>query len=185
MGKHRGREKITVETLLQLKRNERPASDFWESFDQDFHRRRLNALVRKPSLGDYIWHHGIKALAFGIPALLLVGLTVFWSQTQSPANRQLLVADETPALTTANLVEEEQAGAFAGPRPAVKTSLSSSQFVLDAIEHNASGAANFRKVLYTPAIRLSTPTGASYVRDNLSSSSYQVTTADLKLGRNF
>ena len=68
--------------------------------------------------------------------------------------------------------------------PQMPTDLSSSQFVVDAIEDTPSSM-NFRKVLYTPAIRLSAPSGAFYVRDNMSSSNYRVTTADMKLGRNF
>jgi hypothetical protein len=61
----------------------------------------------------------------------------------------------------------------------------SSQFVVDAIEDTSRNGLNFRKVLYTPAIHLSAPSGSFYVKDSFSSRNYQVTTADVKLGRNF
>lgn len=43
------RKVITVESLLQLKRHERPAPEFWEGFDRRFEQKRLQALVRRPS----------------------------------------------------------------------------------------------------------------------------------------
>lgn len=37
--------RVTLEQLLQLKRNERPAPEFWENFDRELRRRQLAAVV--------------------------------------------------------------------------------------------------------------------------------------------
>lgn len=41
--------KVTVESLLQLKRTERPAADFWVSFERELRQKQLSALVEKRS----------------------------------------------------------------------------------------------------------------------------------------
>lgn len=43
------RKVITVESLLQLKRHERPPAEFWEGFERRFEQKRLQALVQRPS----------------------------------------------------------------------------------------------------------------------------------------
>jgi len=178
---------ITLETLLHVKREERPDLDFWNSFDSSFERRRLNALVERKTLFERFWSPTIRALAFSAPALLLVGASAFWIRSHVPVDSveaglrpsPLHVSDapvkaDGNALTGTVLASTElEAGA-------------SNQFVVDAMfEDHSNRSMNFRKVLYTPAIRLSIPTGASYVKDSMTSRKYGVTTADMKLGRNF
>ena len=187
MGSDQGKEKITVETLLQLKRNEKPAEDFWDNFEKDFHRRRLNALMEKGTRSAIGFISLFKALAFALPALLLVGATVFWSRSsEQPLSRAVTASSEPVVFDSGEaLAQVEIAQPEAAAIPDFSPGRVSNQFVLDAIQTSPSSGASFRKVLYTPAIRLSPSNGASYVRDNLSSSDYRVTTADLKLGRNF
>ena len=190
MAGHNGKQKITLEQLLELKRHERPGGEFWDSFEHDFQRRRLHALVEKGAIRESIWNPVLKAVAFGMPALLLIGFAMFWSRTEtSPVPTSPLFVEETASLQAAPASPESLPGrratAAEDRRPAIRTDLASSQFVVDAIQSESGPAMSFTKVLYTPAIRLSTPSGASYVRDNLSSSQYQVTSAELKLGRNF
>lgn len=187
MSSKQDRQKVTVETLLRFKKNERPKEDFWDSFEQDFDRRRLHALVERPTWHGLIVSPVFKALALGIPTFALVALAFIWTPEKAPAPRPLVVQNNLGATEKVSLPEETVAQAAVVPSFAMSldTSRASNQFVLDAIEDKPSSSARFRKVLYTPAIRLTVPTGASYVRDNLSSSSYNVTTADVKLGRNF
>jgi len=187
MASRKNKPDITIESLLRLKRNERPGGEFWDSFEEDFQRRRLNSLVEQPSMGDSLWSPGLKALVFGLPALLLVALTVLWAPRESLTRSQLALANSAPALVTGSIDLTEKPIVSIEPErmPAVSTSMASSQFVVDAIENTPSAGVNFRKVLYTPAISLSAPSGASYVRDSMSSGSYRVTTANVKLGRNF
>lgn len=187
MANRKEKPDITLESLLQLKREERPSGEFWDSFERDFERRRLNALVEKPTLRDTILGPGMRALVFGVPVLLFVGLATFWTPRESLIQPAFAAAGNPPALATGSLEVTEESGhleAVEALAP-VNMNLASNQFVVDAIEETPGSSMNFRKVLYTPAIRLSAPSGASYVRDSMSSSDYRVTTADLKLGRNF
>lgn len=185
MASRKNKPDVTLEALLKLKREERPGGEFWDSFERDFQRRRLHALVEKPAFSDILWNPVMRTLAIGLPALLLVAVSVFWSQGRLTSHQDTLAATTAPTLDTGSVKTTEVAtAAEVQVLPELPTNLSSSQFVVDAIEDNSSSM-NFRKVLYTPAIRLSSPTGAFYVRDNMSSSNYQVTTADMKLGRNF
>jgi len=182
------RQKVTVETLLHLKKNERPKAEFWDSFEQDFDRRRLHALVERPSWRDIIISPAFKAFALGIPALALVALAFVWTPVESPAPSPLVLGNGTDlaenlSLPTVDIIAK--AAVVPSMDMNLDTSRTSNQFVLDAIQNKSGSTARFRKVLYTPAIRLTIPSGASYVRDNLSSSNYKVTTADVKPGRNF
>ena len=186
MASRKDNTEITLESLLKLKKHERPGGDFWDSFDNDFQRRRLNALVEKPTIRDLLWDSGMKALAFGLPALLLVGLSIAWMTDGPVIDENLTASYVAPVLDTGSPVAEAQpAPVLDDVIPQIRTSMASSQFVVDAIQESPSSGMNFRKVLYTPAIRLSAPSGAFYVRDSMSSSNYRVTTADAKLGRNF
>jgi hypothetical protein len=48
MSEHRSDQKITLEDLLRVKRAERPAADFWTSFERELRTRQLAAAVEKP-----------------------------------------------------------------------------------------------------------------------------------------
>jgi len=43
-------KKISLEALLELKKAEKPAPEFWDGFQQDFHQRRLQSMIQKPTL---------------------------------------------------------------------------------------------------------------------------------------
>ena len=185
MANRKDRPDVTLEALLKLKRNERPGGEFWDSFERDFHRRRLHALVEKPAFRDFLWNPLFKSMAIGLPALLLVAAAFMWTPERATPKPSPLAIYEAPVMETgAATSEEKPTRVEASLLQELPTNLSTSQFVVDAIQDTPSSM-NFRKVLYTPAIRLSAPNGAFYVRDNMSSSSYRVTTADVKLGRNF
>ena len=79
MANRKDKPDVTLEALLKLKRNERPGGEFWDSFERDFQRRRLHALVEKPSFSDFIWSPAMKTLAIGLPALMMLALAVVWT----------------------------------------------------------------------------------------------------------
>ncbi|MEX0322861.1 MAG: hypothetical protein AB3N63_11925 [Puniceicoccaceae bacterium] len=187
MAKDHQKEKVTVETLLRIKRDERPGADFWESFESDFQRRRLNALVESSSKRNPFWMPGLRTVAIGLPALLLAVGGLFWTQTDVPSGVQIAVVENVPELVAEGFVAQADPAPVREVEvlPEFDTSVASSQFVVDAIQPSQTKSHNFRKVLYTPAIRLTAPRGASYVRDSMSTSNYRVTTADFKQGRNF
>ena len=188
MGNLNEKETVTLETLLRLKRSERPADDFWDAFENDFHRRRLNSLVEKKPLRSSFLNPFFKAVAVGMPALLITGLAFFWIQspevsTSNPGTANAIAfAENDPSAS--DMKREEIPGSKLTAL-AINEGPLVSQFVVDAIQNETDRPVNFRKVLYTPAIHLSAPNGAFYVKDSLSSRNYSVTTADLKLGRNF
>lgn len=180
------KQSVTLEELLQVKRHEKPDPEFWNSFENNFERRRLNALVERKSIFESLWSPTIKALAFSGPALLLFGLSAYWLQNHDALQESRLPSPSPLKVSDVNLAEsslKEQISPAIAPRDIEQ--LATSQFVVDAIEQSGSHPMNFRKVLYTPAIRLSIPNGSSYVKDNMQSRNYGVTTADVKLGRNF
>lgn len=189
MGNNKRKQTVTVEALLRIKRDERPSSDFWSAFEGDFERRRLHALVERGTLRHSLWSSFFKAAVYGMPALLLVAVSGFWIQNSANFS---LEQDALVAGTEPLKVESIDPGQRGNPLSdvadlnlAYSSENLSSQFVVDAIEANPSPRTHFQKVLYTPALHLSAPSGSSYVRDSLSSHNYGVTTVDLKLGRNF
>ncbi len=183
------KQRITVETLLHLKRNERPGPEFWDNFEKDFDRRRLNELVNRPSLYDFLLRPVVRALILGMPVTALIMVALFWKPVERAAPRPVVIEQEFAGVEQAPANELPAAAAPVDP-PAVEmviadTGKVANQFVVDAIQQHNQAGMPFRKVLYTPAIRLSVPSGAFYVRDSFSSNNYKVTTADAKLGRNF
>jgi hypothetical protein len=189
MGNINKKEKVTVEALLRIKRNERPSSDFWNSFENDFERRRLHALVERETLRHSFWNPFLKAAMYGLPALLLVAVSGLWVQNSERfALEQQVVAEGAEPLEVESINLEQRSSALADVTDvnfAYSGERLSSQFVVDAIEASTSPRMNFQKVLYTPALHLAAPSGSSYVRDSLSTNNYGVTKVDLKLGRNF
>ena len=176
MGKNTNKEKVTVEALLRIKRNERPSSDFWNSFENDFERRRLHALLERDTLRHSFWHPALKAAMFGLPAFVILAVSVLWIQNSDRfASEQVAVDEEIAPLTIDALATDQGLNNTSEQDPvsiAYSSENLSSQFVVDAIESNTSASMNFQKVLYTPALHLSAPSGSSYVRDSLSARTY-------------
>ena len=189
MPDNENRHKVTVETLLQLKRSERPNPEFWNNFDRDFDRRRLHELVNRPSIHDILFRPLLRLLAVGMPAAAVIMLTLFWKSSSEPIPEPLVLNNNVTGSEAANepvLFPETETL----PEPVFESAIVSNQqvanqFVLDALQEQNQTSLQFRKILYTPAIRLSVPSGAFYVHDSMSSNAYRVTTADAKLGRNF
>jgi len=69
------RTKVTLEDLLQLKKAERPAAEFWSEFDRELRQKQLLALVEKPS-----WWHGLPSL-FSRRIYLPIGATAILTFT--------------------------------------------------------------------------------------------------------
>jgi hypothetical protein len=178
---------VSLESLLRIKRCEVPDDGFWDSFEKDFNRRRLHSLVKQDQSWR-LWNPLVKWMTVAVPALGLLALGVLgWrgQETSSPILAEVatdqvrLGMEEAPAAVSDAAMSVDIIGS--GP----SAQGLSSQFVMDAIEQRATTTHSFRKVLYTPALEVPVPSGASYVRDTLRSRSYSVTTADYSLGRNF
>jgi hypothetical protein len=178
---------VSLEALLKLKKCEQPDEQFWDSFEQSFHRRRLNSLVERDEHSWRLWNPLVKLMTVAVPALGLLALGLLGSRSHEAASPVLAEVSQEDIL--AHSVPSQQVRPNSGEEALSVFSPSSShlasQFVLDALEERSATTRAFRKVLYTPALQASSPTGASYVRDTLSTRAYRVTTADVKLGRNF
>jgi len=181
---------VSLEALLRLKRNERPSADFWDSFDHDFERRRLHALVESRGSRFTGWNFLLKSLSIVAPVLLVAGVVFLRLETQPDHDSfRVAAAPETVAemenAQTAEAVTAISAASEIGDLIPHGSAVAS-QFIVDTIETESNRRPlNFRKVLYTPAIHLSAPNGAFYVRDNLSSVDFRLSTADMKAGQNF
>jgi len=177
---------VSLEALLRLKRNERPSDDFWDSFDSDFQRRRLRALVEPQASAKPLSSLFLKAFTVAVPLLVVAGLLSVRFENLHQSSPPDIVAgsvESTEGSSPAHQNTEERA-VLGEMLPDAR--IASSQFILDSIEpipHH--GNLTFRKVLYTPALHLSAPRGAFYVRDSFSSNEYKVTTADMTPARNF
>lgn len=189
MPDNENRQKVTVETLLRLKRCERPSPEFWDDFNKDFDRRRLHELVKRPSIYDLLVAPAIRVLALGMPVAAVFMITFLWKPVEKSVPGPLFIGEDVSDVAAVTIEMQPVAEVMDEAQlelASVDTQQMSNQFVLDALQEQSHHAGlRFRKVLYTPAIRLSVPSGAFYVRDSMSSDSYQVTTADAKLGRNF
>lgn len=186
MRKTEEKNSVSLEALLRLKRSERPSEDFWDSFEDDFQRRRLNALVEPQVHLLSGWNPVFRALAVVMPVLIVAGVVFLRLETQSERSQDSLT--QRIADTSEAVVERPSASSREALSPGwlPDTTAVASQFVMDSIEaESRNRSLNFRKVLYTPAIHLSAPSGAFYVRDNLSSVDFQISTAEMKSGRNF
>ena len=92
--------KVFVEDLLRLKRNERPAPEFWTEFERTLRQRQLAALVEKRS-----WWHNLaggygRLFRVGLPlgAAAILAVTFLSSRTQFRTPKDLnTAADERPA----------------------------------------------------------------------------------------
>lgn len=179
---------VSLEMLLQVKRAEQPDGEFWDSFERDFNRRRLNSLVERESRSWRMWSPLTKFMGLAVPALgmLAFGVTGWKSHDVSAPTLAEVSRDDVLAA-----VAKQESAALRTVGEHLQSSLASasdrlsSQFVLDVLEDKTSAKHSFRKVLYTPALQAVSPVGASYVRDSLVPRSYRVTTADAQLGRNF
>jgi len=92
--------KISIESLLELKKAEKPAPEFWDGFQKDFHQRRLQSMIQKRSFMDRL----SGALASRSSLLLplsasAVALFVLAIQVRDPEATQQLEAHFYPVET--------------------------------------------------------------------------------------
>jgi hypothetical protein len=95
--------KITVEHLLRLKRAERPAAEFWATFESEIRTKQLSAIVSKRPWWDRF--SGILAivnrhqLSFGAAAALAMAIAGFRyvsGQPEAPRASQMIVPASAP-----------------------------------------------------------------------------------------
>ncbi len=166
------RKPVTLEKLLQLKREEKPAPEFWESFDKELETRRLRALVeRSPApLWSRLFVMGRHA------ALVLLPIASAAAFAWVVFDRSGGLAPETEP-HVASLVAEPSAspgngiyaseGADSSASQAFAEREMRNQFISDALS-SSSDRAHFQKVLYTPSISaFSQDRAVHYISDSV------------------
>ena len=150
------RKPVTLEKLLQLKREERPTPEFWASFDKELEARRLRALVEPsaPPLWSRLLVMGRYAAFVLLPVASAAAFA--WVFLDRSAN----FAPETEP-QVATLVAESSVAPGSGSVAAEGTgrllpqdfaeSGMRNQFISEALS-STSDRAHFQKVLYTPSI---------------------------------
>lgn len=111
----RGKDSVTLEQLLQLKRSERPDRGFWEEFDREFQRRRLASLVTAEPWYFGAWRVVMVVLRRSAPvgaaaAALAAGYLVFDSRRAEQVAVTPVKFAEVNAETMATVLPEEHLG---------------------------------------------------------------------------
>jgi hypothetical protein len=113
MDKQPNNEKpVTLESLLRLKRHEKPAPEFWNAFEREFKQRQLLASVKRESWSNRIFHavtlrHN-PVVPLTAAALLIFGAFLPVSLLQTAGNRP-----DTLVVHSEGFVEDTASGALA------------------------------------------------------------------------
>jgi hypothetical protein len=94
---------VTVEDLLQLKRAERPAPEFWIAFERDLRAKQLAALVEKRPWWQSLPRAFAGFFRYHLPigATAIVALTFFSARHSQSASRPDAVVEATSAAAVA------------------------------------------------------------------------------------
>lgn len=180
---------VKLEQLLELKKHERPSSEFWESFEKSFERRRLNALVEKPTFSERWIRPLIKLLGVAVPACTALAFYFAYQVDSGNASHRDGISRQAMAmsLTSNDYEEATQSSGSSSAAPDLQIMTAGiPRFVTDAFSNRNSESKHFRKVLYTPSLKSNTGQSAVYVEDPLSNAKeYQISAASYSPGRNF
>lgn len=98
-------QRPTLETLLQLKRAERPAPEFWEKFDRELRQKQLAALVQERRWWQHLhlglprWVYApagaVAALALSVVSVRMV-MPVAEAPVLAPAQRDVVATVQVP-----------------------------------------------------------------------------------------
>jgi hypothetical protein len=194
MGKEKNQPSVSVESLIRLKRCEKPSENFWNDFDRDFQRRRLNALVETSS-SFHMPGSLLRWVSLALPAVCLGIFGTFWMNHHIPVSAQPAGFAEAAAPTVSIGSESSELRLAEEDVPASRETMLvtdarlseplRSRFVVDAFNGSDHGQA-FRKVMYTPALRMSTSASSLYVNDSVGDLRQRVlTSAEMRINRNF
>lgn len=187
MPKLQEQKQVTVEKLLELKKFEKPSSEFWARFENELQVKRLQALVEKPTWTDrlrsalrysLLWAvpvGGAAAFAFALWVhsgelkwnQLLAGLESGSTEKTMSESGHLASQDPLRDLTDAALVASNESPAFnldtSNRAPSMASA--SPQFIMDALSSEDSQPTHFRRVMYSSDFSTERDHGSRYVAD--------------------
>lgn len=183
---------VTVESLLQWKRGERPSREFWDRFDAEFNQKQLKALLNveaeKSPQATWLFRSiltgaGVSALAF---VLALIWMADFQMRDLPVATPEVVARVEV--LTPLDRDEVRMLDSLASNVDSTDFSASDGsariQFVQDSIVA-PSRRESFHKVLHQPTIPLRGVDAGAFADDRLRSTDVYAAPAVISLSRQF
>jgi hypothetical protein len=165
---------VTVEDLLQLKRNERPAAEFWATFDRELRAKQLAALVEKrPWWRNWDFSRALRGFvryqlplgAAAVVAITYVAMRDTHSTVAAPAPKAVVATPAEPQAAVVTVAMVSTAPSLASEtQPAVATEENNSPSGENAVENVA--AESNTSAAEMPAIQADTPS-ARYIAANL------------------
>lgn len=192
MPKLQEQKQITVEKLLELKKFEKPSSDFWARFENELQVKRLQALVEKPSWMDRfrsaLRHSLVWAVPVGGAAAFAFALWVhsgemrlgqFLASSDSRATEKTMSQsgyldsqDSFRELADSALARSTDSPAFDSTAVAGTPLMAnaSPQFIMDALSSENSQPTHFRRVMYSSDFSTDKDQASRYVADPIPAS---------------
>ena len=96
------RPKITIEDLLRLKRSERPAPEFWVSFERELRQKQLTALLEKRPWWQELPQFFARRAYLPVGATAILAFTLISVRYSTPAQLSPMDVAATPGSTVVN-----------------------------------------------------------------------------------
>lgn len=157
---------LSVEQLLRFKKAERPDEAFWADFDRGLHQRLFKTVVERRNNPVRTWFIALarSRSTYAMPALAAVMVAVGFALTRSDR------AGGSPALPARDVVDMV-VSVEAPVNRAV--SRGGERFVMDGLNLGADNG-QFRKVMATQAMKVSSSGSTRYTADQLGASRGEV-----------
>lgn len=166
---------VTLERLIQLKRSERPAAEFWEEFEREFQQRRLASLVTVSPWYTRAARVALLALRKGAPlgvAATALALAVHLTddlgvaESESPA---VAIAEPDLRLTTlpAEYLSSSHVVADVSAAPAESTARIQSRHAVNELGINRTASSGF--ITVTSPLTFSSVENEDFTLETLSS----------------
>ena len=151
--------KISLESLLLLKREEKPSKEFWDNFDRDLRQKTLLALVHQEPWYAYYWQF-IKMNLYAVISLSAATIFTFafaihhygWFTFDDNKNSSIAEVSAAPSILEVKPTHiDSTALALAKNDPEKQ---SHAFFVIDIMPHKRVRRENFRKVMASQTFSL-------------------------------
>jgi len=119
------RPKVTIEDLIRLKRDERPAAEFWVSFDHELRQKQLTALLEKRAWWQELPQLLMRRAYLPVGATAILAFTFVSVKYYGPTS--------APALVSAPVQQSQVAAEPVGANQAVGSPLANGSPMITAV----------------------------------------------------